>query len=465
MTSYVRASRSIIALAVVWLVCALALAAAQSAASAPAPAGFESIDAYVEQTMRELRIPGLQLAIVQGDRIAHLRAFGVAGPGGRPVSDQTPMPIGSVSKPITAMAVLQLAERGRIELDAPVQRYLPWFRVADRAASAQITVRQLLTMTSGVDVTYGRAILGDTYAGGDAIERAVRGMASVPQWSKPGQAWDYRNSDYVVLGALVQAVSGQAFEDYIAQHVYAPLAMAHSFTAPGDARELATGYTYWFGAPQPMDLVFCRGSIASGYLISTAEDLAHFAVAQLNGGRFSQARLLSVASIGLMHQPLVEAAGEYGHWGMGWNIGDFGGEPSVWKDGELANFQSAIVLLPERHAAVVTISNANDALSGNARFNTIAEGVVAMLAGRMPPAPRQQHNAELPYLIWGLASAILLWCALVIWWSLRRLRARVSDGAQRGGHLRGEHVPLHLCDGQRRLRRGRVERLRDEPRG
>jgi CubicO group peptidase (beta-lactamase class C family) len=113
-------------------------------------APYDTIDAYVEEQMRRLKIPGVSLAIIEGDKIVHLRGFGRSRLGGEAPTPQTPFFIGSLTKSFTALAVMQLVEAGKIELDAPVQRYLPWFRVADPAASAQITVRHLLNQTSGL---------------------------------------------------------------------------------------------------------------------------------------------------------------------------------------------------------------------------------------------------------------------------------------------------------------------------
>src|SRR5690349_8939643 len=111
---------------------------------------FAAIDAYVQGEMKATGIPGLALGIVQGDRIVHLTGFGIADPSGRVVSPQTPFIIGSLNKPITCLAVMQLVEAGKVDLDAPVQRYIPWFRVADEGDSARITVRHLLMQTSGL---------------------------------------------------------------------------------------------------------------------------------------------------------------------------------------------------------------------------------------------------------------------------------------------------------------------------
>ncbi len=92
---------------------------------------YDAIDAYIQEKMHRLNIPGVSLAIVEGDQIVHVRGFGQARPGGETPTPQTPFFIGSLTKSFTALAIMQLVEAGKIELDAPVQRYLPWFRVAD----------------------------------------------------------------------------------------------------------------------------------------------------------------------------------------------------------------------------------------------------------------------------------------------------------------------------------------------
>jgi CubicO group peptidase (beta-lactamase class C family) len=119
------------------------------AAPTPATPDMAAIDQYVAEQLETLGIPGASLAIVHDDQIVHLQGFGQADQTGRAMTAQTPTLIGSLTKSFTAVAVMQLVEQGKVGLDAPVQRYLPWFRVADPAASAQITLRHLLTHTSG----------------------------------------------------------------------------------------------------------------------------------------------------------------------------------------------------------------------------------------------------------------------------------------------------------------------------
>src|SRR5438132_7126431 len=111
------------------------------------------IDAYVSEQVQTDHIPGVALGLVHNDQIVHLRGFGSADQSGRAVTPQTPFILASVSKSFTALAIMQLVESGKVKLDAPVQRYLPWFRVADPLASARITVRHLLYQTGGIPST------------------------------------------------------------------------------------------------------------------------------------------------------------------------------------------------------------------------------------------------------------------------------------------------------------------------
>jgi CubicO group peptidase (beta-lactamase class C family) len=170
-------SRSLVARGA--LACSLLVATKVSAATAPNSASYDEVDAYVQRQMDHLRIPGASLAIVEGEELVHLRAFGLAEPGGAAPSPKTPFFIGSLTKSITALAVMQLVEAGKINLDAPVRQYLPWFRVADPQASAQISVRHLLNQTSGFSESSGRIPLSDFDQSPGATERQVRALSTL----------------------------------------------------------------------------------------------------------------------------------------------------------------------------------------------------------------------------------------------------------------------------------------------
>ena len=238
----------------------------------------------------------------------HLRGFGRARPGGGrlpfcrrqngnlPPTPQTPFFIGSLTKSITALAVMQLVEAGKVELDAPVQRYLPWFRVADPQASAQMTVRHLLNQTSGLPMLRGMAALADFDSRPDATERQVRALSTLKLTRPVGSKWEYSNLNYNILGLIVEAASGELYADYVQNHIFNPLEMSHSYTSKAVAKQngLAVGHRYWFGLPFPApNLPIPPGSLPSGQLISSAEDMAHYLIAHLNGGRYGDVQILS----------------------------------------------------------------------------------------------------------------------------------------------------------------------------
>src|SRR5215208_8084752 len=211
------------------------VASVRPALAQSTPANFDAVDEYISTKMKELGIPGAALVIVEGDQIVHLKAYGVADTSGHPVTPQTPFFTGSTGKSFTALAIMQLVEAGKIKLDAPVQTYLPWFRVADADASERITVRQLLNQDSGLPQSIGQTQLANTDLSDSAIENNVRALANVELIAPPGQRYEYSNANYVTLGMLIQAVSGQSYETYIREHIFQPLDMQNSFASKTEA--------------------------------------------------------------------------------------------------------------------------------------------------------------------------------------------------------------------------------------
>src|SRR5215208_2296705 len=243
--------RKIIFLSIVILVVVSAITSARPVSAQVTPANFDEIDHYISTRMKELGIPGAALVVVQGDQIVHLQAFGVADSSRRPVTPQTPFFTGSTGKSFTALAIMQLVEAGKINLDEPVQTYLPWVRVADVNASKTITVRQLLTMDSGIPRSIGQEQIANLDLSDSAIENNVRALAKIDLIAPPGERYEYSNSNYTTLGMIIQAVSGQSYEMYVKEHIFQPLDMQNSFASKTEAEQdgLAVGYQKWFGIP------------------------------------------------------------------------------------------------------------------------------------------------------------------------------------------------------------------------
>ncbi len=364
---------------------------AKPASGKPASSGtsYEAIDAYIVEQMRHLNIPGAALVIVEGDQIVHLRGFGRARPGGEAPTPQTPFFIGSLTKSFTALAVMQLVEAGKVELDAPVQRYLPWFRVADPQASAQITVRHLLNQTSGLPGLLGMANLADLDSRPDATERQVRALSTLKLTRPVGSKFEYDNTNYNVLGLIVEAASDESYADYIQNHIFNPLGMSHSYTSKAVAQQngLAMGHRYWFGHPFPAPhLSIPPSSLPSGQLISSAEDMAHYLIAHLNEGRYDGVQILSGAGIDEMHRPAAEINEmglSLGYYGMGWISQEIGESRIVSHSGIVPDFGAFMALVPEQNKGMVLLVNANHAMM-KMTLDEVGMGAAQRLAGQHP---------------------------------------------------------------------------------
>lgn len=401
-----------------------------STEAVPSASDYSAVDTFVEAEMDAQRIPGLALAIVKNDQIVHLGSFGKADPSGRPVTSETPFIIGSSSKSFTALAIVQLVEDKKVELDAPVQRYIPWFRVADEKASAEITVRQLLTQTSGLSTKTGRSFQGNGDTSDSALEQAVRKLSTVELTQPVGTTHQYSTINYSVLGLIVQTVSGQSYESYIQEHILQPLKMHHSFTSEADAEPqgLASGYRYWFNRPTAADEPYNRGLNPAGYLISSADDMAHYLIAHLNNGHYGGAAVLSPSGTAELHRPAVPTGQTDTSYGMGWFVGPVNGTPAVFHQGETFTFHSNIVLMPESHQGVVVLMNAENSLDlfTQGRMGTVAVGVASLLAGQQPPS--QPPNRSLFVVYAALFAVIGLQVGGMIRSAANLRRRRVPSG-------------------------------------
>jgi CubicO group peptidase (beta-lactamase class C family) len=397
---------------------------------------FATIERFVKQEMAAQRIPGLALGIVKDDRITYLRGFGKADDSGRAVTPQTPFIIGSLSKSFTALAIMQLVEAGKVELDAPAQRYLPWFRVADEKASAQITVRHLLNHTSGLSTKTGRSYQGNGDTSDAALEKAVRKLSSAELTAPVGQTHQYSTINYSVLGLIVQTVAGRSYESYVQTQILDPLHMRDSFTseAAAERQGLATGYHYSFGRPRAAHLPYNRGLVPAGYLISSAEDMTHYLIAQLNSGRYGRASVLSPAGMHELQQPAVRTPKADTSYAMGWFVGPIDGTPAIHHQGETFNFHANAVLVPASRTGVIVLMNAQNSLDlfFADRMGTISEGVLSLLEGREPsPAP----SGIVSFLVYAVLFGVI---------ALQLRGITTSVVALRRGHVQGRRVGPRL---------------------
>lgn len=377
---------------------------------------YDAIDRYVSSSLAGS--PGIGLAIVHSDQIAHVKGFGAADGSGRPVTADTPFVIGSQSKSFTALGIMQLSERGSVDLDAPVQRYLPWFRVADQGYSAQITVRHLLNQTSGLPPS---APLDSPVT---TVEQRVRDLATVHLTAAPGRTWAYSNPNFDTLGMVIEAVTGQPYGDYIAQNIFTPLGMQNSFASEpaAQAHGLATGHQWWYGLAAPTD-TYRADYVPAGYLISSVSDMGHYLIAQLQGGVYNGNRVLSPAGIAQMHTG-VARTDKGGSYGMGWIQDKLNGTTVIYHDGDSLNMHSDMILVPSASWGVELIINSDSIpVLLTSSVNATAMGVISMLMGS---TVQPTVSPAATYVVFD--AVVLVLVAFQLWSVVRAARTRVRPG-------------------------------------
>jgi CubicO group peptidase (beta-lactamase class C family) len=402
----------------------LLLMAAIAPAHAQSDADFSEIDAYVEAQMERLNIPGLALAVVQGDQIAHLRGYGHADPDGGAVTPQTPFVLGSTGKSITALAVMQLVEAAQIDLDAPVQLYLPWFQAADREASAQITVRHLLNQTSGFSNATGLKELVASDLSENAIESSVRRLKDEELAHPPGTTHEYSNVNYTTLGLIVQTVSGQSYESYIQEHIFEPLEMHHSYTSQAEAIQdsLATGHVTWFRIPIAKEVPFNRGYLPGGFQMCSVEDMAHLLIAQINGGRYGAESVLSPEGVAEMHQPAVPTGSADESYGMGWYVGQTNNVPTLHHEGDNVTSATAMMIVPPERLGIMVMMNTNGTFLVEAHRQIVA-GIMAAAMGQQPqPYASPEELTKVVGSVVVPTAISILWIAWMVYRFIRRRR-------------------------------------------
>ncbi|CAG7637942.1 Protein flp [Paenibacillus solanacearum] len=378
-----------------------------SSATAQDTISEQEIDRYIQAKMQQNHIPGLAVAMVRQDGTVLSKGYGSTADG-QPVTTHTPFAVASLSKSFTALAVMQLAEAGRVNLDAPIAAYLPAYRPID-PRGLTLTARQLLHHTSGLtDTAYPDMTVKPQP---HALDEVVQRVNAVTLHSDPGKEYHYNNTNYVLLAALVEAVSSERFPDYLQRHLFQPLGMHHTLDAvsTGQFRSmygslLPQGHYLLFG--RPVAAVepewFVEG--AAG-IVSTADDMAQWLQLQLNRGQWNEAQLLRSEHFEAMHTP-ADASGAYG---MGWTISRTeDGTKQLQHGGILWTYKSEMLLLPEQGMGVVILFNTG--LNIFVDYYAFISGLSGFLTDH-PPGDSLLGSSTLE---WGMVFLLLVTVSLGI---------------------------------------------------
>lgn len=394
-----------------------------------------SIDKYVKSEMKTSNIPGLALGIVKGSEVVYLKGFGKAGPNGQNVTPDTPFIIASLSKSITALSVMQLAEAGSIQLDQPVQDYIPWFQTADKKVSGKITLRQLLNQTSGFSKYIGNLLNAGN--NDQTLDRMVQSLSTASLVTPPGEAFHYSNANYVVLADIVEHVSGQTYSEYVQKHIFQPLQMRGSSIDSKDRQDMAVGYQSWFGIPAPASV---KNRISCLNNVSTVKDMTHYLIALMNGGTYDHQTVCSSASIKTMQKPVAKMNESF-YYGMGFEINAINQPTLIKHPGDAQGFNANIAILPKDGWGIVLLENVNW-LGMQGETNTLISGLENILTGREPTSQfLSPTNMAFFFDAIYLISIILL---IISFARIGRWKSRIGNDERK--RLMRRFIPIVLID-------------------
>ena len=401
---------------VLGLLLALAVAAGPAFAQTPSPAPAKVLppdfDALVARAMKTFDVPGMAIAVVKDGKVVLAKGYGVRKLGEpAPVDAQTLFGIASNTKAFTATALGLLVEEGKIEWDAPVARYLPWFQMWDPYVTREISVRDLLVHRSGLGLGAGDLLLWpeSTYTRNEIVRR----LRFIPPARSFRSAYAYDNMLYIAAGEVIEAMGGEPWEDFIAGRILKKAGMAssrprHSADTTGmnvaiPHAPLETGIT-----PQPIDEN--DNMNPAGGILSCAEDMAKWMLIHLDEGRLPDGTrlfsdrtereltaLVTPIAVTLPPAELLALRMNFRGYALGFNVNDFRGRKLVSHTGGLTGYVSRLALVPELELGIVVLTNQE---SGEA-YNSV---IYAVLDHAMGAVPTDWVNAYLKVRERGRAS-------------------------------------------------------------
>lgn len=328
------------------------------------------IEAAISQTMKIYQLPGLSIGIIKDGQVAYTKGFGLAEVGtDRAVTPEIVFQLASNSKTVVVTAIMQLKEQGKIDLDAPVTTYLPYFRLADERYK-EITIRQLLSHRSGLPYNtkpgyywYDSDYQSPEFDEG-SLERHVRNLTQLKLLNAPGSERGYYSDlGFEILGDVIAKVSDQSFEDYTQEHIFAPLEMKHtSFMVQHIPPELLAAPHVQQGAQTGVNSFFpySRQHAPSSHLLSNVADMNRFALAQLNRGQLGEVRILPAAAYeemwGTTYEYNLPSPPETGY-GLGWGIGELAGHRMIDHGGLDIGFHSEFLMAPDDGLSIIIMAN------------------------------------------------------------------------------------------------------------
>ncbi len=350
----------------------LALAAVAVPAAFAQPSLPPDLDAYVERVRKQFEVPGISLTIVKDGKVVLARGYGIKKMGSTEAVDAgTVFAIASNTKAFTATALGLLVEEGKLEWDAPVIRYLPWFRLSNPYVTAEMTVRDLLVHRSGLGLGAGDLLI---WPGSTLGQREiVRRLANVPLSSSFRSRYAYDNVLYLAAGELIEAVSGEDWHEFVRSRIIDKLGMRETGVRHSDIGRLpnaASAHARVEGVVRPVNPFVSDNSDPAGGIVTSARDIAQWLVVQLDSGRTAAGtrlfkpsttrELWSVVTPLPVSSPppeLKALRSNFAGYGLGFVLQEYRGYKLVSHTGGLSGFVSRIAMIPELRLGVAVFTN------------------------------------------------------------------------------------------------------------
>lgn len=385
------------------LAAALTLSALQAAAprslaqaqaqAAQAPAELDAKLAAIEKAVEEGRqkrgIPGLSLVIVKDDRVIYMKGLGYRDFERKvPVTPDTLFAIGSSTKAFTSMLVAMGADEGKISLDDSPKKFLPYFKLQDPEADAKITVRDLLSHSSGLNRTDLAWITGVLNR-----EEVIRVAAQAKPTAKLREKWQYQNVMYSAAGECVAKAENSTWEKLIRERIFKPLGMRASNLNVADtlsSPDYSKGYNYDEDTKETRQLPMrdFPQVAAAGAINSNARDMAQWLRLMLGGGVFEGKRLVSEASFAELIKPQMKVGGNV-NYGLGWMLREWHGHKVAEHGGNIDGFNAQVALMPDQRLGFVMLTNVSASTLPSVTMETVWSNLVGS-----PEAPKPEAAAS-----------------------------------------------------------------------
>ena len=369
---------------------------------------LDAVERFVERSWSRLGLPGVAVSVAGSDSVLLALGYGRGPSDDLPITGSTPFYVGSVTKTVTAAVAARLAARGLLDLDAPVETYLPDFTLRPPFTPRSITVRHLLQHRSGLS----------QWNGHDRLAQSEGRFDHLAPTGPPGEETEYSSLNFMIVGRILEAASGRPYDRLVTEELFEPVGMTSAFVAGTGAvpSDLAPGHQGWFGLqlgrmepPPPRFLT------PAGFVGASAHDMGRYGGMLLGGGALGGARLIEPSAVAELLGPPDEAGRA-----LAWGRRRIDGTLVLEHDGNTRTMSARVRLVPERGYAITVLAATNAGPFFGAP-DALLDGIDSILRGE--PAPRPWPAERL------FEGAVLVGTVLAVVGMARRVRAWHRAGA------------------------------------